>query len=948
MDPHASADPQRALALARDAAEQAKQVAAAHDPSTALVPTGADAAVAVKSQMARTHTEISRARKQAMAKLDAARAAIKAQQAELDRAARALEAELAPLQEKLALMQEGIWTMNLYLGRDEEIVQLAAGAPAPVGTPIHVRQQVLAMDEESAINAEGGGIDFRNVEAFDAWVTASAENLEQVLPETRGVVAIVPRRSDVDYKDAYLNAVWNEANKHAYWLIRNGENLYRMDMPFETGPRLVPARNEFTSMFVDRFTKSPLQPGTSEWLRAEKAAGARERHFMRVALILQGLIDRTHVFHPLPREGVSLLSPQDYDDGYVVLIADDEHLLTTGRVGFYQWLSGLNAQLRTGMRVMVATSHHDWPERSRDMHRYDHHERLSPPTAQSPSSGEVYTLKRKGDRAGEFVLTYPRTERRWMRGEDGGEEFRVPSTPASCRIRVDDRFIIPIDLVDVDTMRTYMTARTERHAYLDMFPTLRAAIAFKEAEAELEAPFRELLAAQVAQSEGVDLETAHALVDPVITTWKVGARWFRPMTGDPQAEARAAKAILAERARIARANAGAGDDAAFVTRALREHADALLVARKKDGTYVVLTPTPRAWVEPSVPMDVWVDRHEYTRTGKHRSSTMWTIAAPAMTSRWVVLHEAEVWTSWNRSAVATEHLTDPEISEVLDRIAERTFEGLRLMTVGYDETGGWWSDNIRTEFTAWYHPGPVPVTDRPLTDGAGRLAAHAIRVAARKDRNGDITLRWGRYGSNEPTTDNTTYWQPPFNQGLQPTRTAEPNVPWSDNRGKHLIWTDEAVFTAAKQDARAWERQRHAAGLLGVEVEKLMAGVERDHLDGAVAAARARFLEDYPDEELWAEEETMIRSKHVPPLRKSGHEHQNAWYAVRFLARRLTELGRAPWDMTVAEAATALGEPLSPRAGSWQGERYLPQTLEEPLPQEIATLRFPPAPAECA
>ncbi|WP_156251011.1 hypothetical protein [Pseudactinotalea terrae] len=938
MDPQALADPQRALAQARDAAEQATQVAAAaHDPGTALVPTGADAAVAVKAQMARTHTEISRARKQAMAKLSAAREAIKAQQAELDRAARALEAELAPLQEKLALMQEGIWTMNLYLGRDEEIVQLAAGEPAPAGTPIHVRQQVLAMDEESAINAEGGGIDFRNVEAFDQWITASVENLEQVLPETRGVVAIVPRRSDVDYQDTYLNAVWNEANKHAYWLIRNGENLYRMDMKFETGPRLVPARDEFTSMFIDRFTKSPLQPGTSAWMRAEKAASARERHFMRVALILQGLIDRTHVFHPLPREGVSLLSPRDYDDGHVVLIADDEHLLTTGRVGFYQWLAGLNAQLRTGMRVMVATSHHDWRKRSRD----GHHERLNPPTAESPRSGQVYVLKRKGERAGEFVLTYPRTEKRWMRDQYGRDEFRVPSTPASCRIRVEDRFIIPIDLVDVETMRTYMTARTERHAYLDMFPTLRAAIAFKEAETELEAPFRHLLAAQVAQVEGVDLETAHTLVDPVITTWKVGARWFRPMTGDREAEARAARAILAERARFARANAGGGDDAAFVTRAVREHSEALLVARKKDGTYVVLTPTARAWAEPSVPTNVWVDRHEYTRTGKHRSSTEWSIAAPASTSRWVVLHEAQAWTSWNRSAIATEHLTDPEICEVLDRIRERTFDGLRLMTVGYDETGGWWSDNTRIEFTAWYHPGPVPVTDRPLTDGVGRLAARTVRVAARKDRNGDITLRWGRYGNDEPTTDNTTYWQPPFNQGLQPTRTAEPNVPWSDNRGKRLIWTDADVFAAAQQDARAWERQRHAAGVLGVEVEQLMAGVERDHLNGVLAAARARFLEDYPDEELWAEEEAKIRSEHVPPLRKSSHAHLNAWYAVRFLARRLTELGRAPWGLTVGEAAAALDEPLSPRAGSWRQDWFAPETLEEPLPQEIATLRFP-------
>jgi hypothetical protein len=56
---------------------------------------------------------------------------------------------------------------------------------------VHVRQQVLAMDEESALNASTGGIDVRSIAAFDQWITSDPANLEQVLPEQRGVVAFM-------------------------------------------------------------------------------------------------------------------------------------------------------------------------------------------------------------------------------------------------------------------------------------------------------------------------------------------------------------------------------------------------------------------------------------------------------------------------------------------------------------------------------------------------------------------------------------------------------------------------------------------------------------------------------------------------------------------------------------------------------------------------------------
>lgn len=906
-----STDPKEAIEIARAATQEAlAQAAGAGTASTALVPAGADVALTVKARMAAEHAQVAKARSAALAKVNEAREAVKRQQAELEAAARALEAELAPLQEQVKRLNEGIWTMNLYLGRDEQIVQLREGAPAPAGTPVYVRQQVLAMDEESMIDAESGGMDVSNLEAFDAWVTASPEHLDQLLPEPRGVVAIMARRRDRDYGDPWVNERRNAENHATWWLIRNGEALYRMQTDFQVGARLVPRRDEFLGFFVDRWSKTPLEPGSQKWLDAEKAADARQRHYMRIALILQGLVDRTHVFAPLPKPGLSLLSQDDYDAGHVVMILDDEHTLTTGRIGFYEWIGKLNAQLRPGMRVMVATRHSDWPERSTRHYDYGHHERITPKGAESPGSGEVYTIQRRGDTAGSFVFTYERTTKDFYRDRWGHEELRAPKTRAACVIYASDRFVLPIDLVDVETMRTYMTARLERSAYVAMVPTLRAAIAFKEAEAAAEAPFRDLLAAQVAQAEDVNLETAHQLIDPVIATWKVGARWFRPLQGDPAAEVRAAREILAERARIARANAATdgSQDERFVAKALSEHRDALLVARKKDGTYVVLTPTPRRWArvderwgDRAVPLNVFVTIRQYSKNGVPKGASPWQIVAPATVSKWIVLHEGSGWATWDKQARYADHLTDEEIEEALDQFRARQVEGLRLMVVAYEEDPRRSIYSNPKQFTLWYHPGPVTVPERLATGDLPYLAAHTQNVSAARGRDGTVDLTW----KSEPCSDNTTIWHAPFNTGLDPLTTKQPERPWSDRRKNYLVWVDEQVLADAERDAAAWEAARLEGARLWAVVSELWSGVEAEWQQRAIAAAKARFMEDYADESLW--QEHLADQKQKGAFAPPSDWNRNGSYAraARYAVARLVEDGNPPWGLTVGEAVDA-------------------------------------------
>ncbi|HVA91267.1 MAG TPA: hypothetical protein VNL71_15645, partial [Chloroflexota bacterium] len=223
-----------------------------------------------------------------------------------------LSERMRTLAELTATAKEAIWTINIYLGADEEIVRLAAGEPAGAATPISVRQLVLYMDEECGLRAGDGGLDARMIEQFDAWILADPTHLAQILPEPKGLVALKPRRRRRDYDDPWLAKTMEEENKKTYFLLRNGENLYRLCTSYEVGEIVVPREQEFANLFLEKthryrpdgtlaWETVPMQPGSQAYMRAEKAASARTRHYFRMALLLQGLLDRTTVFRPIAR-----------------------------------------------------------------------------------------------------------------------------------------------------------------------------------------------------------------------------------------------------------------------------------------------------------------------------------------------------------------------------------------------------------------------------------------------------------------------------------------------------------------------------------------------------------------------------------------------------------------------------------------------------------------------
>ncbi len=852
------------LASARRRAEEIAAAARATGPP-ALVPHDGVPAEVAKQQAAHDRAAALKARREIDAMAQSMRD-------EMERQIREMRALMAPLQEQVKRSEEVIWTMNLYLGRDEEIVRLLDGPPAPADTPITLRQQVLSMDEETAAFPESDGIDFRNVDVFDQWIT-DPEHLARVLPEQRGVVALVPRDRGRFYGDPWMDIKGNQQNRWTYFLIRNGENLYRMRTDFVVGKHLIPATDEFTGLFRHRDFNGKVRqivPGTPEWDRAEKAQGARQRHYMRMALILQGLVDRTALLHPLPEGGVNLLDDATYAAGRATLLRDAENLLTDGREPFYNWLARLNKALRPGMRIMGVfntEAFRDAGSEYRGGSDYSPNDRITPRArsryeADYPKNGTLYTLDGFTRHFGDQGLTFKfeRTTERWI-GSGYDAELRAPKTRGTCVILPGDRFVLPFDLVTVEEMEYYLSSRVSRHAYADMMPLLHAAIAAKKAEEDAEAPFRALLAQQIVAEHGEDLTAATQAVPDLVTWWKFANRWHRPLVAgkDPKAEAKASRMILTEHARRRAAERGADPvaEADVVARLLEQDPTIMFVGRRRDGGYLAFAPQPRAYGEKVAAQDMWVREYTTTKTARRIATREWVLpGSRAHATR--PLHTTDQWAAWRTAATATTDLTDPEIDAFVTTVVEQASTYLATAPTPR------WGDRLPLATVMGVAHDPrnrtievylLPDAEPDYVDTPGSRTAEVrpglvrARVVWTKSPRGGAAIppvekwRWDTVSQPSPSLD-------------------EPWGPIHDGRSRHpsVVWLDTTV-----QDRARARRDRAKEYNATIRAARDHAHVVHRTLEDAwharaEEAAHQRFIEDYgPDPALWEEHRKTLR-----------------------------------------------------------------------------------------
>lgn len=898
-DPVAAAAADHAR-LVTEVETAAADVEAASGGGGGLVPAGGDLdAVSMKAVLVEARSTLARKQSELAAAGERLRS-------ELDRQMSAANAALAPLKAQMARLGDGIDAVNLYLGRDEEIITLAEGVPAPAGTPIVVRQTVLSMDQECAVAADAGGIDATSVEAFDAWVTADPAHLDQVLPEPRGIVALMPRVTPTDYGDPWVNERMREANQVTYLLIRNGDCVYSTTAWFSVGARLIPAADEFTRFFrterrgpggdVEVFD---LEPGSAAWARAEAAADARTRHFMKVAMLLQGLIDRTAVLAPLPAPDVSFLRPDSYDAGHVVVITDDDRALGDGAERFRDWQARLCAQLDVGMRIVGAFSGTAWRDANEhDRSRGWRHTRLRPETASVPPTGVLLRIEDRDPRTGELVVRYDRTDRRYgYEHGDWGEWGEWPyKTRASVRIRPTDTFIVPFDVADRGDMERFLGRRADRADYLTMIPLLRAAIAAKDEEAATEADFRKLLASQIAARNHTDIADAEASLDQLVGWWKTTNRHHRPLDGgDPAAQTRAIDAIVAEAARraadTARAETEAGHEAAVVARLTADHPDLLLVARRPDGSFYAAAPA-------TADENFYVTAITVSPAGRSTTITEWQ-TLPRRWREWRALHtDTDTLDRWAHTSRPRDHLTGPTRDQFAEQAAAWTrdqFPHLTPLAVTFSAWRGHdhGSDNRRVTVTA--------VDLNPRRRGhldTSTAATYQIDLWW-EHTGGAPHLRLPNHAHHPRPNSISSFW---VRDRLGPNPTPDDVIGRSVDRATSNAWwtADPGTLTAAHTAlVDAYTSDRNASRL--ADTARAAARHVTDQWTAAAeAAAYTRFLDDYNDPALWEGHRKTIT---LPPC----PDDHIIDALVDAAARRDGNLN-ALAGLTVADAVTAAND----------------------------------------
>lgn len=368
---------------------------------------------------------------------------------------------------QLKKIKKIIWTIELYLGVEEDIMQLQEGQSCTPDVPISFRQRVLYMDEEVAVaeheDVNYQGIDFEEIERFDEWVVTN-KNYDRLIPEPKGVVILRIRRNDKDYQtgSGFFETMINAKNKVTYILIKNGENIYRIWADIIIHPRLFPGKDELQKL------ADTTVSGERDWDK-EKAQD-KLFSYRQCLILMQGLIERTPIFQPMLGP-INLFKPETYDSNTVNFVYDDCLNLPDGRPPYREWKKGLNIKIQRGTRIYFAGF--KWSDIHTDKHeRYDSY-RFDFWTCEKPPAG-VYSAEGIKDKG--YFCSSERIKCLWNPEDDvyskDSWESHARKRRAPFYLDRDDWCVLNYDLVTLEDVEYYIHSRAERENYLDLLPAL--------------------------------------------------------------------------------------------------------------------------------------------------------------------------------------------------------------------------------------------------------------------------------------------------------------------------------------------------------------------------------------------------------------------------------------------------------------------------------------------
>ena len=259
----------------------------------------------------------------------------------------------------VAKLMQGIESLDLYVGKDVEVIAIRVGESAPKDVPLTFVQKKLMMDEELAVWADvDEWFDFSKESLFFEALREHDGLVNQIFPTERCVLVMATTRRHIDYGDKWANKARNQENRKVFMLVRDGMNIHQVFSPVESHlgtARLFPTKDDQKNIFRGfdgRQIKFEDVAYTDKLSDHEKFA----LHYKRFLLLVCGLDHRLKLFGDFYDGPQSLnFVSMDFQEKYCRFLHDDDGTgLLPGekRMPLSEWLEEKNSYLRSGSRVL--------------------------------------------------------------------------------------------------------------------------------------------------------------------------------------------------------------------------------------------------------------------------------------------------------------------------------------------------------------------------------------------------------------------------------------------------------------------------------------------------------------------------------------------------------------------------------------------------------------------
>lgn len=403
---------------------------------------------------------------------------------ELEKQKQELKSQIAEMEKWLKGKYRVICAYETYLGTKEEVVELI-GEGKTSNEPIHLYQAVRFMDEEYGIvNLEqitktdyvkNDDFDYKNIDLFDDWIT---KNYKMFIPSERGIIMWRIKRRGKDYGDKWENIICNGYNANCYFLIRNGERLYRIfsdvaskdDTMFPTEAQSLQAGKKWSTS--KEFDQESFMENTLPW--------------KYILIAIQGILDRTDILGTDCQFKTNLICGF-FDKEKIVLVRDKERKDVIGdntMPSWYNYLKENRNKTKVGDRIIITDlwgSKRNYSGTTDDIdficeHDMDWRRRW----VGIPNRSKVYEIKDYNEKKDKYKILY--FEERYF-----GDTKRKRT---AIWLNKDEFF--NISQTTEKDLKYYLNDRREREKYLDMLPKIKLAYKYFKTKAyEREDYFKE-------------------------------------------------------------------------------------------------------------------------------------------------------------------------------------------------------------------------------------------------------------------------------------------------------------------------------------------------------------------------------------------------------------------------------------------------------------------------